>query len=202
MDKRRVFGVIVIFILIIIIICQLINIFAPKKKKQPVEDEVVFEQNYIDVGNVSYSTLETEPDDTTIPIEENNAFSLDPADNQYESKPNRDSEKVTLSIEEGTLTTTGCTLIIKDENAIPYGWGEAYLIQEVTENAYGELKPKNELVFTDIGYVPNQENIIKQRINWNNFYGSLKPGKYRLVKPMYDPDTEGYINFMVGFEIK
>ena len=92
-------------------------------------------------------------------------------------------------------------LIIKDENAIPYGWGEAYLLQEVTENAYGELKPKNELIFTDIGYVPNQDNIIKQRINWNTFYGSLKPGKYRLVKPMYDPDSEGYINFMVGFEI-
>ena len=143
MDKRRVFGVIVIFVLIIIIICQLINIFAPKKKKKPVENTVSVAQNYIDVGNVSYAELPLEPDDTTIPVEDNDAFSLDPDDNHYDTKPNRDQEKVTLSIEEGTLTTTGCTLIIKDENAIPYGWGEAYLIQEVTENAYGELKPKN-----------------------------------------------------------
>ena len=199
MDKRRVFGVIVIFILLIIIICQLINIFRPKKEKV-VEDKKI-STNYINVGNVSYSELPTD-DDTTIPQDANNAFSFDPADNVYAEKPNRDQEKVKLSIEEGSLTTTGCTLIIKDENAIPYGWGEAYMIQEVAENAYADLKPKNELIFTDIGYVPNKDNEIRQTINWNVFYGSLKPGKYRLVKPMYDPDSEGYINFMVGFEIK
>ena len=83
MDKRRVFGVIVIFVLIIIIICQLINIFAPKKKKKPVENTVSVAQNYIDVGNVSYAELPLEPDDTTIPVEDNDAFSLDPDDNTH-----------------------------------------------------------------------------------------------------------------------
>ena len=200
MDKRRVFGVIVIIILLIIIICQLINIFKPKKVEEV--DRRIIDSNYIDVGNISYPALPIEEDDTTIPIEDNNVFSFDPEDNVYDEKPNRDQEKVTLSIEEGSLTTTGCTLIIRDENAIPYGWGEAYVVQEVLENGYAELKPKNELIFTDIGYVPNTDNEIKQKINWNVFYGSLKPGKYRLVKPMYDADSEGYINFMVGFEIK
>jgi len=111
----------------------------------------------------------------------------------------RKAENVKLEIKEGTLTSTGATVIITDKNENPYGWGVPYFIEIEEDGIWTEAQDLYRISWIEIAYELDENGQYEQEINWEKFYGELKPGNYRLVKNVYD---NGYINFYVEFTIE
>lgn len=111
----------------------------------------------------------------------------------------RKSENVKLEIKEGTLTNTGATVIITDKNKNPYGWGVPYFIEIEEDGLWTEVQDLYRISWIEIAYELDENGQYEQEINWEKFYGELKPGNYRLGKNVYD---NGYINFYVEFTIE
>lgn len=92
-------------------------------------------------------------------------------------------DKVTMTIKEGTLTKTGSTVIITDNNEEPYGYGEWFRIDKKEEGKWKEVKIINEdYTFNAIGILLSQGKPYEDKIDWSDLYGELKEGEYRLVK--------------------
>jgi len=111
----------------------------------------------------------------------------------------RKTENVKLEIKQGTLTKTGATVIITDKNENPYGWGEPYFIEVDEGGFWARLKYLSNFSWIEIAYALDENGQYEQKINWNDLYGELPPGNYRLGKNVYD---DGYINVYVEFTIE
>lgn len=111
----------------------------------------------------------------------------------------RKAENVKLEIKEGTLTNTGATVIITDKNKNPYGWGVPYFIEIEEDGIWAEIENLLDFEWIEIAYELDENGQYEQKINWENYYGELQPGTYRLGKNVYD---NGYINFYVEFTIE
>lgn len=93
-------------------------------------------------------------------------------------------KNASMIIKEGTLTNTGCTVIITDtEKEEKHTYGESFSIEIKKDNKWQKLKPIIEdYAFNLIGYSVDENNELQQDINWEGLYGKLEPGEYRLVK--------------------
>ena len=119
----------------------------------------------------------------------------DPNDNSgrktLDVKFNRNPENVKIEILTDSITNTSVEILITDNNEPDYGWGKSYRIQKNENGSWNDLKTIRELAFEEIAYILDENNQLKQKINWVNLYGELEKGTYRIVKPVYD---NGYID--------
>lgn len=92
----------------------------------------------------------------------------------------RTLDKVSIEIEEGTLTNTGATIVIKDYNELPYSYGEYYHIEKLTNGEWKEVKSIDHNI-NDIGHVIGRDGQTTIDFNWEKAYGKLNPGKYKFV---------------------
>ena len=107
-----------------------------------------------------------------------------------QSKYDRTVEKVSLKVDETTISNTGVTIEITDTNETKYGWGEPYRLEVKQGDKWEDVMPLKDIEFTSIGYELDEKNKTKQEINWKEGYGELSSGTYRIVKPLYD---NGYL---------
>lgn len=107
-----------------------------------------------------------------------------------------------MTIEEGTLTKTGATIIIKDISNKNNTFGEEYRIDKYENNEWQELDvvEKGNYGWNDIGYHVGKNNKLELTIDWEWLYGKLEPGKYRLVKNSLDTKNKKH-TFSVEFEL-
>ena len=102
-----------------------------------------------------------------------------------------------MSIKEGSLSAISAKIIIEDKNEEPFGYEEWFRIDKNENGEWKSLEPINDnFSFTEPVFIPREDGILKMTANWEELYGSLKPGKYRLVKRA----GENYI--YAEFEIK
>lgn len=87
-----------------------------------------------------------------------------------------------VSINIDNVTPTGATLTIKDENENPYIYGEWYEIEKEVDSEWERLETINDLVFNDLGYKVDENNTVSFTMDWQDYYGTLEPGSYRLIK--------------------
>ena len=80
------------------------------------------------------------------------------------------------------VTPTGATLTIKDENENPYIYGEWYEIEKEVDSEWERLETINDLLFNDLGYKVDENNTVSFTMDWQDYYGTLEPGSYRLIK--------------------
>ena len=113
---------------------------------------------------------------------------------------NRDPNLVTLEVDKDTLSKVGVTLVITDNNEPSYGWGEGYSLQKKTSNGWADLDAEQDPIFTSIGYVLDENNQFKYKIDWSKYYGKLANGTYRIKKSVYD--NEYIYLYSNEFEIK
>lgn len=95
----------------------------------------------------------------------------------------RDINKISVYIKEGTLTPTGATMVIKDDNEYPYGYGETYYIQKKKNDKWENLmyKDTSEIPgLNDIALLVGEDHLIERELDWRNLYGELEPGDYRI----------------------
>ena len=109
-----------------------------------------------------------------------------------------------MVIKEGTLTSTGATVIIRDSNeAGTYTYGDSFRIDKKENENWKEVKTKNDdYAFNAIGYIIDKNGELELECNWAYMYGSLEKGEYRLVKyaipdsvnPITDEDKLLYLS--------
>ena len=106
---------------------------------------------------------------------------------------------VSLSIKEGTLTKTGATLVLKNDSEVNVQYGNPYEI-EIKEG--GEWHKINvELNFTLPAFSLKAKESKEIEIKWENGYGKLASGKYRIIKGIDVPkEDETFDTFYVSAE--
>lgn len=98
------------------------------------------------------------------------------------SKKIDDLDGVSMIIKEGTLTSVGAIVIIKDNSDRDNIYGDSYTIEKMEDSRWVKLESKHDMVFNSIGYTVGEDNIIEFDINWEYYYGKLESGKYRIIK--------------------
>ena len=103
---------------------------------------------------------------------------------------------VSIKIKEGTLTNTGATFIITDTTDKNYSYGEPYRIDK-KENGKWREAPRviEDAFFNEPAYLPDENNQIIRKVNWEWIYGKLQPGTYRFVTDASDEKIS--VNFVI-----
>ena len=105
---------------------------------------------------------------------------------------------ITLEAIESTITSEGATFKIVNNTDENYIYGTPYKIEILESGTWQEVNTLNDepLVWNAIGYSLESREEKTIIINWSFGYGSLKSGKYRLVKSdlhkINSPDSEPY----------
>ena len=107
-------------------------------------------------------------------------------------------KNVTMNIKDNTLTKSGATIIITDNNKVKYTYEEYYKLEKRIDHIWYELKPRGDAVFDEMGYLVDDNNELEMNIDWSKTYGNLTSGKYRIVKRIYDGE---YKYFSVEFDL-
>lgn len=98
----------------------------------------------------------------------------------------RSPNNVKIEVIESSISPTGVTILITDNNKHCYAWGEQFSIQEKINGQWQDLKYITDTVaFNEIAYAL-KNNQLTLKINWTNYYGELSNGTYRIVKQVYD----------------
>lgn len=101
----------------------------------------------------------------------------------------RSPENVQIKVIDDTISGNGITIVITDNNKTPYNWGENYKIEQKNNDIWEEIKPNKNVIVNSVNYNVDENNQITYRINWNEYYGTLEKGIYRIVKSVSDNDT-------------
>ncbi len=96
---------------------------------------------------------------------------------------------VSLSIKENTLTPTGATLILKNDGAVDIQYGNPYRIEIKIDNEWHKINV--ELYFTLPAYGLKSNESKEIEINWQNGYGKLTTGEYRIIKSINIEKEDG-----------
>lgn len=128
----------------------------------------------------------------------------DPNDNSgikaSDLKFDRSPENVTIEILEDTITRKSAEILITENNENSYGWGKSFRLQRKINGSWEEVETIRDLAFTEIAFNLDENNQLKMKVNYGDYYGELENGIYRIVKPVYD---NGYIDLYSNeFEIK
>lgn len=122
----------------------------------------------------------------------NASVTLTKDNNEYNLKD------VTMKLKENTLTNSGATIIITDNNEIKYTYEEYYKLEKRIDHVWYELKPSGDVIFNEMGYLVDDNNELEMDIDWSKTYGNLTSGKYRIIKRIYDGE---YKYFSVEFDL-
>lgn len=96
-------------------------------------------------------------------------------------------DKISMIIKDGTLTKTKATIIITDNNEQHYLYDEWFRIDKKEDGKWRKAEIiNNEYSFIAIGYKPDKNGRIELVVDWENLYGSLEKGEYRIIKNAYD----------------
>ena len=107
-------------------------------------------------------------------------------------------EGVSMKLKDNTLTKSGATIIITDDNEIKYTYEEYYKLEKRIDHMWYELKLRGDAVFNEMGYLVDDNNELEMDIDWSKTYGNLTSGKYRIIKRIYDGE---YKYFSVEFDL-
>lgn len=116
-----------------------------------------------------------------------------------ESGINISKTDVTMSIKKGTLTNKGATIVLTNESDKDYEYGSPYEI-EVKKNGKWH-KINAELDFDLPAFILKAGEKVELELDWENGYGSLPKGTYRIIKDMdYEYENEKYNSFNIAVE--
>ena len=124
----------------------------------------------------------------------NNKLDVDEVSNIVTSNGN-----VSLTIKEGTLTSTKATLILENNSTEDLGYSDSYEIEIKKDNDWYKINV--DIGFNEPLYIVESNQSQELDINWGNGYGSLTPGEYRIIKDvmlMNNDDT--YEDFYIAAE--
>lgn len=106
---------------------------------------------------------------------------------------------VILSIKDGTLTNTGATLVLTNNSDKNFQYGNPYEIEIKKDGEWHKINV--ELTFTVPAFQLSTKESKEIELNWENVYGKLATGTYRIVKKIdYEYEDGKYETFNVAVE--
>ena len=154
---------------------------------------------------VAYKIIEksvTNRADFNFVVENISSSPVNTIDNgQNDTKLNRNTNNVTIEVDNTTISPESVTIIITDNNTEHFAWGIEFRVQKKVNEQWEDLEyVSDDLSWIDIAYEVNEDNQLTLKLDIEKYYGKLSNGIYRIVKPVYD---NGYIDIYSNeFEIK
>lgn len=190
-------GLIVNFIVLVIVVILYMNVRQKNKNLNGEIQDLKNQMKQDEIASVTNYTPAYVPEGMPV---------ADPSEN-LESEPpqtefHRNPENVTIEVLEDTITSTSVSISItnKDERILTYG--EEFSVEEKVNDEWRRLAylPDKLITWNAIAYQIKGNSQTTKKINIQNYYGELKKGIYRIVKPIFIGDEiDLYSN---EFEIK
>ena len=105
---------------------------------------------------------------------------------------------VSLSIKEGTLTKNGVTAILENSSNNTIIYDDTYELEIKKDGTWYKIEA--ELLFNEPIWNLDGGNSKELDFNWENSYGVLDAGTYRIIKTISLENADVYEEFYVGFE--
>ena len=106
---------------------------------------------------------------------------------------------VTMTIKDGTLTNSGATLILTNNSDKNFQYGNPYEIEIKKDGEWHKINV--ELNFTMPAFQLSARENKEIEINWENGYGKLAKGTYRIIKGIdYEYEEGKYKSFNIAVE--
>lgn len=106
---------------------------------------------------------------------------------------------VSLTVKEKTLTETGATLILKNDSDVDVQYGNPYEMEIKKDGEWHKINV--ELNFTLPAFILKSKETKELELNWENGYGKLASGDYRIVKSIDIEKEDGtFDTFYVSAE--
>lgn len=106
---------------------------------------------------------------------------------------------VSISIKEGSLTTTSAIIVLTNNGSDDYKYDSSYLLEIKKDNEWHNINVS--LNFNLIAYELSPKENVEIEIKWENGYGTLESGEYRLVKNIdKELEDETYESFNIAIE--
>ncbi|MCK6206163.1 hypothetical protein KZX50_11975 [Bacillus infantis] len=95
---------------------------------------------------------------------------------------------VTMTAKEGTVSRTGMTVILQNNSDKQGVYGEAYLLEKNIGGDWYQVPfaEAGDRAFPSIGYDLGPSDVKEWDVSWEQFYGDLDTGEYRIVKEVLD----------------
>lgn len=106
---------------------------------------------------------------------------------------------VTMTIKEGTLTNRSATLVLTNNGDKNFQYGDPYEIEIKKDGEWHKINI--ELYFDMPAFQLSAKESKEIELNWENGYGKLANGTYRIIKEIdYEYEEEKYETFNVAVE--
>lgn len=106
---------------------------------------------------------------------------------------------VSLSIKDGSLKNTGATLILTNNSDKNFQYGSPYEIEIKKDGEWYKINV--ELYFTMPAFGLQSKETKEMKLNWENGYGKLSSGTYRIIKNIdYEKEEGNFENFNIAVE--
>ena len=106
---------------------------------------------------------------------------------------------VTMTIKDGTLTNKSATLILTNNSDKNFQYGTPYEIEIKKDGEWHKINV--ELNFTMPAFQLSARENNEIEINWENGYGKLEKGTYRIIKEIdYEYEEGKYKSFNIAVE--
>ena len=109
----------------------------------------------------------------------------------YETVNNLDG--VTMIVKDGTVSSTGLTVIFENNSDKQCVYGEEFLLEKKVNGSWYQVPVAldGNYGFNSIGYDLDPSGNREMTIDWDWIYGSLDAGEYRIVKDILDVKKAG-----------
>lgn len=106
---------------------------------------------------------------------------------------------VIMTIKEGTLTNKSATLVLTNNSAKNFQYGNPYEIEIKKDGEWHKINV--ELYFTMPAFQLSSKESKEIELDWENGYGKLAKGTYRIIKGIdYEYEEGKYETFNVAVE--
>ncbi len=116
---------------------------------------------------------------------------------RQESQP----EDITFAVKEESVTATGAVFVLTNQTEDKtYTYGEPYTVEKLSDDKWQSVTPKEGLTWIAGVYSlqPGQQSELI--LDWQDGYGRLEPGRYRLTKAVSDEQGNGSVVY-AAFEV-
>lgn len=96
-----------------------------------------------------------------------------------------------LTVDSDSVTPVGITYTISNQSKKDLSYGQDYSIQKEKDGKWYLVEPKSPVAVTmELLWIP-AGNADTMQLGWENSYGKLSSGKYRILK-MFSDEEQGY----------
>lgn len=98
------------------------------------------------------------------------------------SKYTINNNYVTMSIKDNNVTNTNAIIVLNNNSDYFFEFGNRYLLEKEIDGIWYECVAINNLLFTMPSYRLDVKENYEIEIDWENTYGNLSSGRYRIIK--------------------